>query len=248
MHKFLCLFMFTVSVLSIGCQKHQYIYIKGQHFHNHPDDYIITNDSLEIRYIFTERNIPVSIQVKNKSEKPLYISWNKSAAIINGKKINYSNSSSHIYLAGITEPYANVDGMIINDENISSIPPHSYIETTRIRMQNEPYKGLPDENRQTLQMRAENGSVSVKKYKFSPKDSPLSFKSVLTLSSDENFEDEVYFKNVFWISEILESNKKLRHPTANTSYIYKKTAFGKAVGPISFFVGVTALVIYFSKN
>ena len=47
------------------------------------------NDSVKITYSFYGNNAPVSIQVFNKLDKPLYIDWQRSAAIIGDNAVSY---------------------------------------------------------------------------------------------------------------------------------------------------------------
>lgn len=262
MKKILLPFAFFCSMFLFGCNKHQFIFVEARQDHA-TGGFLTENDSLEIQYNFSGENIPVKITVKNKSEKPVYIDWKKSVVIIDGKKYDYWNDNSHIELSGNSYPlvysvYTDAEGTIVKDERITYIAPRSYIETTRILLQTAEFVNLPENNFTHLSMRSENGPVKVKRYNFSEENSPLIFRSLLTLSSKETFTDETLFESTFWVSDILESPHKslsLQQTTMdnggniinNTSIISSKTKFGKSAGPM-FLIGITTGLLYLASE
>lgn len=263
MKKILPLFAFLSSFFLFGCNQHQFIFIEPQQDQYATGGFKTENDSLEIRYNFSGENIPVKIKIKNKSEKPVYIDWKKSVVIIDGKKYNYWNENSHIELSSTSYPlfyniYTDTEGTIEKDERITYIAPRSYIETTRIFLQTTEFELLPENNFRSMRMRSGNGSVKVKRYNFSEEDSPLIFRSLLTLSSKETFTDETLFESTFWVSDILESPSKslpLQQPNEHgdetdinyPSIISSKTEFGKAAGPITL-IGLTTGLLYLASE
>jgi hypothetical protein len=110
------------------------------------------------------------------------------------------------------------------------------------------------EGRQRLKIASENGPIHVKRYSFPEENSPLSFRSLLTLSSKESFVDETIFEKTFWVSEIIESpvnilsaqqkglNNGIRGIN-NTSTITKISSFGLAAGTITVIGATTGLLM-----
>lgn len=240
------------SLFLFGCNRHQYVFVQSQQTNNETGDYLIENDSLEIRYNFSGENIPVNIVVNNKSDKPVYIDWKKCVAIIDGKKYKYWNEVSTIEISGVNfnNVYYYADGLIEKDERISYIPPRSYIETTRILLQTTIFKNLPDKSFQRFHVPSENGPVQVKQYDFSVENTPLLFRSILTFSSHESFTEETLYENTFWVSEIIESPHKNIFPhrksqangLINTSLITTKTRFGNIATAVTILGVSTGLI------
>lgn len=263
MKKIALLAVVFCNLFLFGCNKHQFIFIESQPIQNDKERLLTANDSLEIQYNFSGENIPIKITIKNKSEKPVYIDWKKSVVIIDGKKYDYWNENSHIELSGSSYPlvysiHTNLDGTIIKDERITYIAPHSYIETTRIYLQTSEFSFLPENDIMQLSMHSQDGPVRVKQYNFTEENSPLIFRSLLTLSSKEISTDETLFESTFWVSKIVESPSKnlLLQPTDKNngesityapSLISSKTEFGKTAGPISL-LGITLGLIYLSAE
>lgn len=256
MKKILLPAIFLIFIFS-GCTTHQYVFVEGQEDLPTLKEYSVENDSIEIFYDFSGMNVPVNIMVKNKSNKPLYIDWNKSAAIIDGKKYGYWDAASTIELSGTSDFFFNASGTIQADERVTFIPPHSYIETTRMFLQTAFFEQLPEENKQRFTMQSEKGPVPVNRYSFSLEDSPLTFRSLLTLSSNESFSKESHFEQSFWVSEIIEchsstlfgiaENRARTRRVNNTSIISKKSEIGKTAEVITA-VGVITGTLMLSKE
>jgi len=261
MKKTLPLSLMIFSFLLFGCSKHQFVFVEGQQDYSYTNDFVIENDSVTIRYDFSGPNIPVNIKIFNKSQKPIYVDWKKSVAIIDGKRYNYWNDNitfehSGSSFHGFTNSSFYGEGVLIKDERISFIPPNAFIETTRIMLQTVLFENLPLHNRQRLSFETEYGPVQAKKYTFSEVNSPLIFRSILTLSAKESFNDETHFETDFWVSEIVESPKNLLllHQTNqnnigvnNTSMIKKITGFGAAAKTAAL-LGVTTGLILLSPE
>lgn len=259
MKKILPLLFISFSFIFYGCNKHQYVFVEGDQDYSYTNEYLIENDSLEILYNFSGNSVPVHIKVKNKSNKPLFIDWKKSAAVIDGKKYSYWNDDSNVEISGFGDVYFAADGSIVKEERITYVPPKSYIETTRIFLQTAFFKDLPERNLQHLKMSSENGPVKVKKYIFSEANSPLSFRSIITVSNQESFSKETMFDNTFWVAEVLESSheKLIRRQHINerdftqlhhSSSLNSKTDVGKVGGTITLLSALVGLFYLSSEG
>lgn len=261
MKKILPLFLLFCSLFFYGCNKHQFVFIEGQPDPATQNGFVTENDSLEILYNFSGDNIPVSIKVTNKSEKPVYIDWKKSVAIIDGKKYEYWNDNSQIELSGNSFPidytiYTQTDGTILKDERVTYIPPRSYIETTRVFLQYDRFVNLPESNMKRIKIQSEILPVKVRHYNFSEENSPLIFRSILAISSKETFTEETFFESTFWVSDIVESPRKSILPQqlkkgndgpSHTSLISKKNFFWHSAKFFSIF-GITAGLLFLSAG
>lgn len=232
-------FTFFLAVTFFSCTKRQYVYLNsvpdsGQ------DNLTYVNDSLEIEYDFSGNNCPVNVTIYNKSNQPVYVDWKKSVAIIDDMKVDYyNNTKSFTGETWIGDVYGSFDGQIYSDERITFIPPATKYRTTRAHLC-EYFEDLPRPKK--LRVPADSGTTIIKFYQFIPEVSPLSFKSLITLSTNESFLEEVRFENEFYISEIVESTDRtyklntLSMSNANTLYAAgSKSEVSKLTGFTYFF-------------
>jgi len=193
------IFLTLSAILFFNCSKHQYIY-----FSPTPDSgqesLAIVNDTLEIEYNFNGNNCPVNITIFNKSERPIYVDWKKSVAIIDQKKVDYYIPGSTF--EGAIYYYGDFDGRIIDEDRITFIPAKTKYRSTRTRLCDY-FEDLPRPKKVGIVLNEE--SVNADLYQFIPEISPLKFKSFITLSSNESFENEIRYTSEFYISDIVES-------------------------------------------
>ena len=116
------LFLVFVSILILpGCYQYQYITLNSNMSQNEKKEFIVENDTASIKYTFAGENCPITIGMYNKLKDTIYINWAKSAVIINGKKISYFTDKP-------------------SDEQISSIPPQTYVENVRFTLRGNFFK------------------------------------------------------------------------------------------------------------
>ena len=61
-----------------GCSHYQYIAITDDVHQNKEQQFVIENDTAKIVYSFQGYNLPVTVQIYNKLDQPLYVDWNQS--------------------------------------------------------------------------------------------------------------------------------------------------------------------------
>ncbi len=205
--------MLVIGTLLSSCVRYQYVALTSEQPLNASNEFVTENDTLLIKYNFAGDNCPVTIHVYNKSAKPIYVDWKKSALIIEGRKYDYWQEVSHFDGSGSTTtqgstPYAYTDikGSAIKDERITFIPPRSYIESRRMNLQRDFFEKMPQSERKKANVPVNGGTISATKYEFTPEDTPLEFRSLVTISSTESFSQETYYESNFWVSEIVESD------------------------------------------
>jgi len=225
-----------------GCTAYQYTSIGSTLPHNDRMGYTYENDTVQITYNFSGQNCPVTIEVYNKLSKPIYIDWSKSAVIINNQRYSYwkdeasfhSNSSTYEiqWVKDFSVSGTVTDGTIKRDEQISFIPPQSKVTETRIHLKST----FVAVNKKDA---AFDGDNNGKVYAFDKDDSPLKFRSFLTLSVSNDFSEPIYTDDMFWISTILQTaSDPAMYPykPANQYYVSKTTDFGKAAGWVTVMV------------
>ena len=231
--------MVIASLFFVGCESYQYISVDSLLPHNDQYEYMNENDTVSVTYRFSGFNCPITIVVYNKLSCPIYIDWSKSALIIDDQRNSYwkdeasfrSNSSSYEvhWTDNLNTAYTEMGGTIQRQEQISFIPPHSEITQIRINLNSsfillDPKNGI------------RNSSDAGRTYLFDKDNTPLNFRSFLTLSVGQDFSSPIYMDDKFWVSSVLQTTygpTNFPYKPANQFYLSKTTDFGKAAGWIT---------------
>ena len=162
----------------------------------------LENDTIKIKYTFSGYNCPVNIEINNKLTTPIYVDWSKSAIILSGEKYGYysedaeiraSSSSSEIHWNDTySSSSSSISGTISKNERVSFIPPNSRISKTPLYLRNRPYNLPQRKYSERVNVYTVNGKFKGYKYVYEKADSPLIFRSFLTLSVDESFANPVF--------------------------------------------------------
>jgi len=249
-------YLVLVTILFSGCSKFQYITVSEQNSskHNNQSFVVAEDETIKIEYRFNGLNGPVNLTIHNKQNQPLYVDWGKSALFINDKRLSYFNTNDAVNLSienttiqwgeTVSTSTGTASGLIKRDEKISFIPPNSSISQSRLTLRSDfiayPKRQFTKRNITLIDGRV----IPVRSILFTQENSPLKFRSYLTLSSDKH-EQELSFDNSFWVSEIIET---LAEPKSlpiedNQFHIQKSTGFGQAIGITGLLAVLTVAVI-----
>lgn len=162
-------------------------------------DFLLENDSLWIAHYFKGENAPIQIVVYNKLDVPLYVDWQKSSLILNNISYSYNNGETVYEGTANTEGYSSADyyggiyqssttnykGTSNTPSAISFIPPKTMVarNTLKIspRFDNIDKKEFSKRGKITID---KNTKQHVDKAQYDYENSPLKFKSYLTLYTD----------------------------------------------------------------
>jgi hypothetical protein len=227
----------------------------------------VENDSVKIFYSFYGKNAPVSIQVFNKSNKPLYIDWQSSAVVIGDKTISYANNNVPIQgdMSSSTDTYntgnrrsnsafpqqysyssGNINAVAKLPSNVTFIPPHAQSNNVPLNI-TDGFLSIPDSvlHKEQIIEQHTNMPVNVKAVSFTKENSPLVFKSFLTVYTMQNNQPKpTLYEHEFFVSKLINSNNDpvyLRDYQAQRGDYFistKKTGYAKVMTGI----GVAAAV------
>ena len=217
-----CLFAAICILLLSGCSNYQYITIDSNLYKNENKEFFVSNDTLSIKYSFAGENLLISVTIYNKLLKPVYIDWTRTNVIMNGGQLNES---------------------FYHEQQISYIAPQSFAT-----IQSNPLleNFIPVNKQDSLNylktLRGENGNWVI--YSFNEEITPVYFRSIIALTTDENLTSPMFIDNSFWVSQLfqtsaspLESFKK----SSNQFYIRKTTGVGSFLGWTSAIAAVVLL-------
>ena len=243
-------YLFILFISCTSCLKYQYATISSSFKKENSTEFLIENDTLRLTYDFSGEDGPVKILVYNKLSTPIYINWSKSALIMGDRRISYwsknliINATVNNLESGVARyiiaSNGTVNGTITYDENLSFIPPKSSVTENQVTLRNQFFK-IPSSSKPSRKV---VNNVSLKTSHYTRENSPLIFRSFLTLSVTENFESPIYFDDTFWVSEIIQTiASPEQHIRRNDQfYISKATGAGVFVGVIAL-AGLTLLEV-----
>jgi len=218
---------FIIIIVMTGCSQYQYLTISSDINKNEKNEFINEDDTASIKYTFNGENCPIKIGIYNKLQQPIFVDLGQSCVIVDGKKNAYLN-----------------DNII---ERVTFIPPLSYIDLPVITIKSIFFNlGSMDSLTKSISHN-QNGQVDLKTHLFEEKNTPLYFRSYLTLSTHEDFASVRYFDTSFWISGIAQSTyspSSLGYEPSNQSYLRRTTGFGTIMGctalvGLLFLIGLT---------
>lgn len=218
-------------------------------------DFLMDSDSLWIAYCFKGEGAPIQITVFNKSNKPLYVDWERSALIIDdvamtyaGKKIDYAGD---IDLVITNDRYATgtFDGMAPLPRDISFVPPQSMISEIPLGL-NPNFEKIKKVYAGSHLQGKTGKNFKVDKAVFDENNSPLFFRSYLTVY--EKPENPMTFEQSFYMSDLIKTHRLSPNGLSsemlekgNFFYVQKhpNMSFVEGVLGVSLFVGVVALEV-----
>lgn len=221
----------------------------------------LENDSLIISYNFTGDNSPVNVEVYNKLNEPVYVNWERSSLIIGDKAYSYGDDEIKIdgSTSNISSGYGR-KGSVFSDGTISAtakfsknesfIPPHAKIDrTTNVLAQ----VGIAEidptlfKKKKMTYINGE-GQVNIKEADFSAENSPLKFKSYLTLYTLKDNQPKTFaLQQDFFVSSVVKSASdpknliEYNNSPGNVILNAKTTGYGKTAAVVGLVTAAGAL-------
>lgn len=182
-------------------------------------DFIQETDSVRIAYSFNGEDAPVSITIYNKMDEPLLVDWTRSALIIDDVATSYYDPKVTVEGEAETEnfqwsrrwsdSYGVFAGEFTLPKGVDFIPPKSKVEKTPLKLSNFPFDRIPNEEYRKNEFPTTNAGTALLRIKdFTPEDTPLAFRSYLTLytADKEGKPDKVTtFERSFYVSKLLKT-------------------------------------------
>lgn len=248
-----------------ACSSYYYSTLRsddGTGIRDEAGDFVQENDTVRISYSFNGEDAPISITVQNKSEVPLFVDWTRSSLIIDETATSYydtnmpvsgSTESQSVAMGdGYHDSEGSFDGHLSVPKGIDFIPPRSRVERAPLRLSAFTFDEIPKEAYVVEQMKVASGStVKVRSKTFTEADSPLRFRSYLTLYAGDlqgTARKTMVFERQFYVSRLLKTGnvppdrlEEGQRRSGDLFYVHKKKG-GKLGGILmgSIAVGATA--------
>ncbi|WP_208025508.1 hypothetical protein [Niastella caeni] len=253
----------VILLLCISCSRYQYTTISSSGVTmNDKLEFFSENDSLLITYNFNGCNAPVNITIQNKLQVPVYIDWQRSALIVNDKAISYVptemkisggfNSNSYNF-GNRSNTYGTTTGSIHATASlppsVDFIPPQSYLAKNPMAVTNRLIENVPDTAYRRVKYAAADGFViPVKMARFNETNTPLRFRSYLTLMVGDSTTKPIAYEHSFYISELITTTEPPQSiwltsaHRGNQYYIKEATGYGKAMAGFGVIAGTAVYV------
>ena len=250
------IFLFALGAIITSCKSYQLNTVSSLNAQKNDSTGVfnVVNDSVSISYNFSGENSPVSVEVFNKLNEPMYINWERSALIIADKA--YSFVDDNLKITGETysstfeldrrDHFSSSSGTINANiklsKNESFLPPHSKTSRTIFVINKV---GVNQIDKSLFKKEILNDvdgiyEVYTKTASFSPENSPLKFKSYITLYTMKNNEPRYFsYQNDFFISAVTKmrqdpnnTNEYGNYP-GNVMITSKTNGFGKTMALVA---------------
>jgi len=229
----------------------------------------VVNDSLAISYNFSGKNAPLHVEILNKLDEPLYISWEKSALIIEDQAYSFVNDVLKITGEASSTTYdynrifrdlnntkytdGSFDANVKLSKNESFIPPHSKVTRTIYALNLEKVAKVDKAGFKPTYVNLSDGTGQIRAsvMEFSKENSPLQFKSYMTLYTVKNNQPHLFnHQQDFFISSVVRSSANPKNVfefyknPGNVIVSSKTTGYGKVMTGVAVagvVVGASAL-------
>lgn len=205
--------------------------------------YMFENDSLILTYGFWGEHGVLSFSIFNKLSVPLYVDWKKSSLINNTTKLNYwSDEQSAVHRTNIYQ-YSGIRSestvsIYHSPERITFIPPNSKYSRASFYIWPGNIYSEKFSKKESVPL-YEKSRIMTDLYikSFSKSDSPITFRNFLTFSFNESFDSEFYVDNEFFVSEIIEMERRHFEETSVDNH-NRQIVIYKFMNPRSFYLRV----------
>ena len=198
-----------------------------------------------IKYSFTGYSGPVTISIYNKLNVPLYVDWKRSALVMNDHSYTYWQNKSTIegsaeshqiaWTPIVSSTSTTISGIITTDESIGFVAPKAFKQTSMVAI-NPSFSNLDGPKKDhRVRINTTTGPVNALRYGYDKDNSPIKFRSYLTLSSEASFAHPLTYESEFWITEVVQTGVSPEHyllekQNQNKFYVSRLTGFGGVLG------------------
>jgi len=205
--KSIYLMLFANLILLAGCSRYQYMHVSSHLDQNDKKEFIVENDSVQIKYTFTGENFPLTITLYNKLRQPIYIDLDRSTVVMNNIQL---------------------EGPFYRENQISFVAPLSYAILYSNTLRDQLLELSPKDTSIHVVTKNQLGVI----YSFDEVTTPIYFRIILALTVNDDYSYPTFFDYSFWVSDILQTSagpKSIPDKPSNQFYIAKTTATGKVL-------------------
>jgi hypothetical protein len=243
------LIIFLCAFAMSGCMTYQYVTLDSTLPKTPDGEFQIDNDTVLVTFQYMGYNCPARIKVYNKLDVPLYVDWQRSAFIVNDQTVPIGNDNSVINASQssvevkLNDTYSSssgqIEGTIVKAPQLGFIAPRSFAQSRDITLRHSIFQLDDDPGKRS---RNPERGYSLRTRYFDRENSPIEFRTYLTLSTRRDLTTTFSFETPFWVDNVATSASG-PHVVNNQRYdcFYLSTATGAGVFLASAAVGIVIL-------
>lgn len=173
-----------------------------------------TRGDLSITYSFRDLGGKITYEIQNESDDPVFVDWSRSVIIAEDYAVQLRDNNVHFNgdVSTTTYQFSNSDyvtttgsvsGRVTLPQNDLFIPPHSKAVHSPMSLSSVLNLDIPED----LYEKRYVGASSVHYIDFTDEDTPLKFRSYLTIVNDRD-KSQTVFEDTFFISEMIKTGAK----------------------------------------
>ncbi|HMH21189.1 MAG TPA: hypothetical protein VK563_05415 [Puia sp.] len=237
--RYLILSLLAIVAFS-SCASYEYLTLNSSEMpKNDRKEFTWENDTLRLIYNFHGEGGPMNLTVYNKTNKPLFINWKKSALIQDGHATSLFNakvqitgsisSTTPVRSKYLTTSYSDLAASFNLPLGMDLVPPSSDIKKELVAIQET--GALPSLPRDSAHAEKKTDSYGVTakftRFSFDETQSPFQFKSYLTFVLGNNDATEFAVQHSFYAQQVLLSSDdpeyfSLYRPEGDNLYIKQR--------------------------
>lgn len=210
--------LLTTAFLLASCSTYQYVTLNAQNMtKNEHKELVWENDTMKVTYNFNGNCGPMNMSIYNKTDKPLYVSWKKSALIRNANSVSLFNAN--VQVAGVGSTVSAPSRRVSASSFIASfdlpdgsdfIPPGSFVNKGLLTVLNR--NAVDADSVHNVKEEKVTGPTNViatyRRLQFDEHESPVHFITYLTFALGNNATSEFTVQHSFYVTEVLLSKKQ----------------------------------------
>ena len=210
------------GLLLQGCLTYYYPAIKSFENRipqNKNGSFTAENSRISVTYSFKNSGGKIVYEINNESDDPIFVDWSRSVFIAEDYAVPYLNNKAQIggsveattttyrfsksnYVTSTS--YGDLKGEIILPQNDLFIPPHA--KTSYSPLQLSAVLNL-DKIPASSYQKQNNGIATLNVASFSEENTPLKFRSYLTIVNDRD-KSQTVFEHTFFVSDIIKTGSE----------------------------------------
>jgi hypothetical protein len=133
----------ALALLCSACSTYQYAVIDSN-LKKTAGRIVFDNDTLQIHYKFDGNNGPASVGIVNKLDVPIYVDWQRSSLIVEGKSLSRLPESAQFQATSTTTNFvtrnyttSDISGKIEQPQPLGFVPPGAYIQSLPVYLNDQ---------------------------------------------------------------------------------------------------------------
>ncbi|RNC64682.1 hypothetical protein [Proteiniphilum sp. X52] len=207
----------SLGLLTSGCTTYYYSTVQSYEkelLRNQDGSFRTSRNDLSVNYSFKDLGGKVVYEIHNESEDPVFVDWSRSVIIAEDYAVqlrdnnarfhgDVSTTTFHFSNTNYSASSGSISGRVVLPQSDLFVPPHSKVVYSPMALSRILNLDIPA----YLYRKRDIGLSSVRFINFTEEDTPLKFRSYLTIVNDRD-KSQTVFEDVFFISEIIKTGSK----------------------------------------